>query len=57
MDLEERLQREPVGGPVLRAWSRRFDAAALLMRTIGGGIARRCARWHENALSHSPRQV
>ena len=29
----------------------------LLMRTIGGGIARRCAMWHENTLSHSPCQV
>ena len=28
MSLEERLKHEPVGGPVLRAWSRRFDAAA-----------------------------
>jgi hypothetical protein len=27
----------------------------LLMRTIGGSIARRSAIWHENALSHSPR--
>ena len=27
------------------------------MRTIGGDIARPCAMWHENALSHSPRQV
>src|SRR5262245_49568256 len=29
----------------------------LLMGNIGGGIACRCAMWHENALSHSPRQV